>query len=67
MKRPRVRERDEAAAREVAERRTEDLLTQLKDREAAARRENQAETASPVTEAQDLERSAADDEPPLPG
>jgi hypothetical protein len=67
MKRPRVRERDEAAAREVAERRTEDLLTQLKDREAAARRENQAETATPVTEPEDLERLAADDEPPLPG
>lgn len=37
MKRREVRERDEAAARDQAERRTEELLAKLKARESEAR------------------------------
>ena len=50
MKRREVRERDEAVAREQAERRTEALLAQLKNQEAAARHHTDEEAAAATPE-----------------
>jgi len=63
MKRRQLRERDEAAAREQAERRTEGLLAQLKGQEAAARRRSEEATPATVAEPENPEPAQAADEP----
>ena len=55
MKRRRIRQRDELEARESAERRRDDLLAQLKAREAAAREPGEAESATVKVEPESAE------------
>ncbi|MEX0630451.1 MAG: hypothetical protein WEE67_08860 [Chloroflexota bacterium] len=50
MKRREVRERDEALARDQAERRTEELLAKLKARESEARSPTEEDEAPPEPE-----------------
>ena len=50
MKRREIRERDEAVAREQAERRTDALLAQLKAQEAAARQHTDEDATATVPE-----------------
>jgi len=66
MKRRRVRERDEATARERAEARAEGLLAQLKAHEAAAREPVEDKAPAPVTEPEPPEASPTEDEPASP-
>lgn len=71
VKRPRIREQDEAVAREQADRRREELLARLKAQEEATRKPADAslpddEAAPDATEpaADTTETSAATTEPP---
>jgi hypothetical protein len=66
MKRRRVRERDEASAREEAERRTEKLLAQLKGQEAAARRHPKQDAPASGTEPDNPEPSPTKPSPTEP-
>jgi hypothetical protein len=50
VKRRELRERDEAAGREQAERRLQDLLSKARDREAAARRRGEEPATESVPE-----------------
>jgi hypothetical protein len=50
VKRREIRERDDAAARDQAERRTEELLAKLKARESEARPPAAEEEAAPASE-----------------
>ena len=58
MKRRRIRQRDELEARESAERRRDDLLAQLRAREAAAREPAEAESPTVKIESESADLSA---------
>ena len=58
MKRRRIRQRDELEARESAERRRDDLLAQLRAREAAAREPGEAESPTVKVEPESADLSA---------
>jgi len=62
VKRPRIREHDEAVAREQADRRREDLLARLKAQEVANRKP--AEVPVPDEAVPDDEAAPAAAEPP---
>jgi hypothetical protein len=61
VKRRRIRQRDELEARESAERRRDDLLAQLKAREAAAREPAEAEPPPVKVQSTDLSAKEATD------
>jgi hypothetical protein len=63
MKRREVRERDEAAAREQAERRTEALHARLRAHEAASRHRTDEDATAAVPEPEDLQAPETEDEP----